>query len=51
MDLRHRKTSRKSSINSKWEEYELRKKSLQQKALSTCEYEQAIRRLADELGL
>ena len=51
MDVKHRKTSRKSSIHSKWEEYELRKKSLQQKSLSSGEYEQAIRRLADELGL
>ena len=34
-----------------WEEYERRKAVIQQMGLSDREYEQAIRRLADELGV
>ena len=51
MDVKHRKPSSKAARYDKWGEYELRKKSLQQKSLSPGEYEQAIRRLADELGV
>ena len=34
-----------------WEEYERRKAAIQRQGLSDREYEQAIRRLADELGV
>ncbi|GAA4493576.1 hypothetical protein [Pseudaeromonas paramecii] len=34
-----------------WDEYERRKKALQQQGLSQREYELAIRRLVDELGV
>jgi hypothetical protein len=34
-----------------WEEYERRKAVIQGQGLSDREYEQAIRRLADELGV
>ncbi len=34
-----------------WELYELRKRALQDQGLSQQEYELAVRRLADELGV
>lgn len=34
-----------------WEQYEQRKQALQQQGLSQHEYEQAVRQLADELGV
>jgi len=34
-----------------WEQYEQRKQSLRQQGLTQYEYEQAVRRLADELGV
>ena len=38
-------------LASPWEEYERRKAEIQRQGLSDREYEQAIRRLADELGV
>lgn len=35
----------------KWEMYEIRKRELQRQGLTHRGYEQAVRRLADELGV
>ncbi len=38
-------------LSATWELYELRKRALQGQGLSQQEYELAVRRLADELGV
>lgn len=40
-----------SSSSKQWEVYEIRKRELQRQGLNHREYEQAVRRLADELGV